>query len=115
MPAPLKPVFDIFINKPKGAKQTIMKNLEFTGDYFGEKITIKQVQKRTARKLFDAGETIFLQSSNFLPFGVWATCHAINKDGAPSDSFDAIVNNFEYYNCSNRETGLYTTFYRRVT
>jgi hypothetical protein len=28
-----------------------------------------------------------------------------------SASFDAYVRNFEWYNCNNKETGLYTSFY----
>jgi len=91
-----------------------MRNLQFTGSFYGEIITIKQVQKRTAKKLFEAGETIYLQSSNMRPFGAWSTCVDINKEKADGETFEAIVNSFEYYNCS-RETGLYTTFYKRVS
>ena len=90
-----------------------MRNLIFTGNFYGETITIEQVQKRTAKKLFDAGETIFLQSCNMDPFGVWSTCHGITKERADGDTFEAIVNSFEYYNCT-AETGLYTTFYKRI-
>ena len=91
-----------------------MRNLIFTGNFYGEIITIEQVQKRTAKKLFDAGETIFLQSCNMRPFGVWSTCYDITKDSADGATFDSIVNNFEYYNCS-RETGMYATFYKRIS
>ena len=90
-----------------------MRHLEFTGSFDGERITIKQIQKRTARKLFEAGETIYMQSSNFHPFGVWSQCIDIKKDINNSDSFDSIINNFEYYNCSS-EQGLYTTFYKKI-
>jgi len=91
----------------------IMRNLEFTGNFYGERITIKQIQKRTARKLFEAGVTIYLQSSNFHPFGGWSQCIDIKKDINSNDSFDSIVNNFEFYNCT-AETGLYTTFYKKI-
>ena len=90
-----------------------MRNLEFTGNYYGETITIKQIQKRSAKKLFEAGETIYLQSSNFRPFGVWSQCMDIKKDIDNKDTFDSIINAFEYYNCSN-EQGLYTTFYKKI-
>ena len=90
-----------------------MRNLEFTGNLYGERITIKQVQKRTAKKLYESGETIYLQSSNFHPFGVWSQCHDIKKDIDNKDSFDSIINAFEYYNCS-AETGLYATFYKKI-
>ena len=90
-----------------------MRNLQFTGIYYGETITIKQIQKRTARKLYESGETIYLQSSNFHPFGVWSQCIDIKKDINNSDSFDSVINAFEYYNCNN-ETGLYATFYKKI-
>ena len=88
-----------------------MRNLIFTGNFYGETITIAQVQKRTAKKLFEAGETIFLQSCNMRPFGVWSKCIDINnKEG---ESFESVVNSFECYNCGN-EQGSYTSFYKRI-
>ena len=90
-----------------------MRNLEFTGTFYGETITIHQVQKRTAKKLFESGETIFLQSCKMRPFGAWSTCYDINKERVNGANFESIVNNFEYYNCDN-ERGLYTTFYKKM-
>ena len=88
-----------------------MRKLNFSGTFYGEKITIEQIQKRTAKKLFNSGETVYIQSSNFHPFGVWSQCIEIdNKNG---ESFEFIVNSFEYYNC-NSETGCYATFYKRI-
>ena len=89
-----------------------MKNLQFTGNFYGEIITIVQIQKRTAKKMFQAGETIYIQSSNFHPFGVWSQCIDINNKSG--ETFESIVNSFEYYNCNDSETGLYTTFYKRI-
>lgn len=93
-----------------------MRNLQFTGEIYGKIATIQQVQKRTAKKLFESGETIYLQSSNFHPFGVWSTCYDCNKDNVNNngETFENIVNNFEYYNCQNNETGKYSTFYKQV-
>ena len=89
-----------------------MRNLQFTGIYGEETITIEQVQKRTAKKMFNSGETIYMQSSNFHPFGVWSQCIGIsNKKG---NSFESAVNAFEYYNCNNNETGKYAVFYKRI-
>ena len=88
-----------------------MRNLTFTGRLYGERVTIEQIQKRTAKKLFDAGETIYMQTSNFHPFGVWSQCIEINNK--ESRLFEDIVNSFEYYNC-NSEAGYYTTFYKRI-
>ena len=88
-----------------------MRNLEFTGKYFGEVITIKQIQKRTAKKLFNSGETVYLQSNNIHPLGVWSRCFEVdNKSGG---TFESVVNSFEYYNC-NGEAGSYAVFYKRI-
>lgn len=93
-----------------------MKNFIFTGKLNGETITLKQVQKRTALKMYNNGSTIYLQSSNFHPFGYWSNVVHINKENqnCNGESFDKIVNSFEYYNCQNKETGLYTTFYIKI-
>lgn len=88
-----------------------MRKLNFTGTFYGEVITIEQVQKRTAEKLFNSGETIYIQSSNFHPFGVWSQCIEINNKNG--DSFESAVNSFEYYNCNN-EAGKYAVFYKRI-
>lgn len=88
-----------------------MRKLNFSGTYYGETITIEQIQKRTAKKLFDSGETVYMQTSNFHPLGVWSQC--IEIDNKSGETFESVVNSFEYYNCSN-EAGLYTTFYKRI-
>lgn len=88
-----------------------MRNLIFTGNYYGETITIAHIEKRTAKKLFEAGETIFLQSCNMHPFGAWSQCIKINNKNG--ETFESGVNAFEYYNCGN-EQGLYTNFYKRI-
>lgn len=90
-----------------------MRNLIFTGDYYGETITIQQVQKRTAKKLFESGEKIYMQACNMQPFGVWSRVLGVNKQ-SNGITFEEIVNNFEYYNC-HAETGLYPTFYKRIS
>lgn len=88
-----------------------MRKLNFSGTYYGETITLEQVQKRTAKKLFNSGETVYIQSSNFHPFGVWSQCMDVsNKTG---ESFETILNNFKYYICNN-EAGRYVTFYKRI-
>jgi len=92
-----------------------MRNLSFNGKLYGVNLNIVQIQKRTAKKFFDSGETIYLQSSNFHPFGFWSTCVECNKININSnDPFENIVSSFEYYNCINKETGLYTTFYKSL-
>jgi hypothetical protein len=99
-----------------------MKNLEFTGNLHSERLTIKQISKPKAKKLYESGETIYIQSSNFHPIGVWSAAMPINvKDGdirpnwAENDAkFENRVNSFEYYNCSN-EQGRYSHFYQKIS
>jgi len=56
-----------------------MRNLEFTGVYFGETIRLKQVSKVTAKKLFNQGDKVLIQSSNFHPLGVWSQAIELSK------------------------------------
>lgn len=86
----------------------------FSGMLYGEHITLKRISKRTAKKMFEQGKTIFLQSSNFKPFGVWSQAIEINnqKDCFLSGvyGFEQYVKSFEYYNCSYQQ-GYYASFY----
>ena len=88
-----------------------MRNLSFTGTLYGERLTLNQVSKAAARKLYEAGQAVYIQSSNFHPFGVWSRAHEIVKDDQLQTTFEAICNNFIYYNCNN-EQGKYITFYK---
>ena len=85
-----------------------MRNLYFSGTICGEFLCLQQVQKRTAEKLFNNGQRVFIQSSNFRPFNVWADALELT----PGESFNDIVNSFRFYNCCNCETGKYVTFYK---
>ena len=60
---------------------------------------IQQINVVKARKLFNEGETVFLQSSNMLFENVWAPAYDINlKCGR---TFHEIINSFREYNCDN--------------
>lgn len=93
-----------------------MKNLQFTGKLYNENVTITRVQKRTAKRLFETGETIYLQSSNFQPFGVWSRCMDTNKNNINciGHTFETIVSEYKYYNCTCNETGTYINFYKKL-
>jgi hypothetical protein len=115
-----------------------MLNIQATGNLYGETVTVKQISKAAAKKLFAAGEVVYLQSSNMHPFGLWQSicpikldfeqlksskeyyslcekngyklpCHLPNESG----QFDAIVNEYRYYNCDG-ERGKYIHFYHRI-
>lgn len=79
-----------------------MYNFEFIKD--GKKW--HRVNKRVARKEFDAGGVVHLTASKVRPdndlIGVYDISTPCNPD--QFDTFDNYVNSFKYYNCSN-ETG----------
>ena len=89
-----------------------MRNLQFT-DSLGQ--TWKQVQKRTAEKLYNKGEILVFCPCKSYPFGGWNVGVTIDceKYLLAEVSFEAAVNNFEYYNCV-AELGNYTTFYKKA-
>ena len=90
-----------------------MRNLEFYDS--ATKCNWVQVQKRTAKRLFEQGEDLVFCPCNFHPFGFWSPGVLIEagRYKAEDISFNSCVANFEYYNCSS-EAGLYTTFYKKA-
>lgn len=84
--------------------------------------SLARITKHRARKLWGK-QDITLCPSNLRPGGPWyPECHVeadrIAKALASEyeherqeASFDVFVRNFEWYNCVNRETGMYTAFY----
>lgn len=70
-----------------------MRNLQFTGSYNGKQITLQQISKQAAKKLFANNETIYLQSSNIHPFGMWQGAYSIQLDKEQLQS-DINHNNF---------------------
>lgn len=80
-----------------------------------------RVSKKTARKLYDEGQTVRIcpckvnPANKFYPLSL-----DINKedkfDVEPFDwelKFDTRVNRFEYYNCQYNELGKYSAYYVR--
>lgn len=94
-----------------------MNNMTFTGTMFGERVTLQQISKPAARKLFADGVEVFIQSSNLHPFGMWSTAHGMKYNPDEPDTaleqFNVICNSFSYYNCTS-ETGRYIHFYKSV-
>jgi hypothetical protein len=68
-----------------------------------------RVTKRTAKRLFSEGKEIMLSPCNLNPASAWHP--GVDIDNKTDEDFDKTVNSFEYYNCLNRETGMYTAFY----
>lgn len=67
-----------------------------------------KVDKRTASKEYNKGNTIYLLPSKALPGSVWITPTSVSNQCGKS--FDTIINEYSYYNCS-KETGLRVTYY----
>lgn len=79
------------------------------------KCRVKQISKRTARKLWDDGREIYFQSSNMRFDNVWQSPMPASKDGNSfvGYSFDLICCNYKSYNCDN-ERGKYIHFFIKV-
>ena len=57
-----------------------MRNIVASGVLYGKHITVKQISKPKALKLFCSGETIYMQSSDMYPFGIWQSLFPIELD-----------------------------------
>lgn len=70
-----------------------------------------RINKTKARKLFNKNIGIYIVpckvACNFS--NMWIQPFIINNQAG--FSFDQLVNNFEYYNCNDNETGLYAAYY----
>lgn len=79
------------------------------------KCMIQQIQKRTAKKLFEAGKEIFLHSSNMRFDNMWQHPMPAQKNGYSfvGYSFEQICDSYECYNCDN-ERGRYIHFFVKL-
>lgn len=70
-------------------------------------LSFKRVSKRTARRLYNNGESIII-----LPVKCFSEMFAFEtgENHNKVKEFDKLVNEFEYYNC-NHECGYYAAFY----
>lgn len=73
----------------------------------------KKVDKRTARKLYNEGQTIMLVPCKVNPKNMWGIGHYFsNKDGDGFETdFDKVVSYYSYYNCQYNELGKYCAYY----
>lgn len=77
---------------------------------------MKRINKTLARKLYNCGYNINLVPCKCaLDNNMAKTCVNIMQNNDEyntfGNSFDAVVNEFEYYNCCYGETGKYSHFY----
>jgi len=79
------------------------------------KCMIQQINKTAAKKYFEAGKAIFLQSSNMEFDNFWQSPCEVTKERIVSyydSSFEAFCNEYRYYNCDS-ERGKYIHFFIR--
>lgn len=69
-------------------------------------ITYKRIDKRQAKKLYDAKKLLI-----FCPCNLRPDFYGTRFINGGRNDFREVLNNFEFYNCTNTETGLYTAFY----
>ncbi len=74
--------------------------------------TIRRVSKRTAKRLFDEGEVIYVYQCLANPDSPW-NCPAIFNKGRGEESFEQRDNSFRYYN-HYPELGRYPAYYVEV-
>lgn len=90
-----------------------MHDIAFSGiNVQGESKTLVRIGKKQARKLYNTGKTVYLAACNANLKSRWIHPFMINSTNVDCDgqSFDSVVNAFEYYNC-NSELGKYAAYY----
>lgn len=76
------------------------------------KCSIVQIAKQRARRLYEQGKTIYLQSCNMRFNTMWQSACPISKSTEQweEQDFDKTVNEYTYYNC-DCERGKYPNFF----
>lgn len=75
-------------------------------------VRVKQVNRAVARKLYDEGKNVFLNSCNMRLNNPWQGMMRVNKTDH-DETFEYCVRWFEYYNCDS-ERGKYANFFVEV-
>ena len=69
-----------------------------------------RINKREARKLYNLGRTITVLPCKANPNSPWFSNSTVSKESADKD-FDALVNEFTYYNCNTSKLEHRPAFY----
>lgn len=74
-----------------------------------------RVSKRRARSAYEAGGDVIIAPVNIRLFGPWGVEALLTKrrPRLSGDTFDTLVNEYEYYNCIDYCSGPYAAFYVR--
>lgn len=80
--------------------------------YGGKTYKLQQVSRRTAKKAYNKGEIVFLQSCKMRWGNVWQRPCPISRNISYNigNSFESVVANYIYYNCDN-ERGIYPNYF----
>ena len=70
---------------------------------------LKQINKRKAKRLYEAGKRIFLHPCKMSFFSPWSTPCETPPKAEEEMTFEAYSNSFSDYNCTN-ETGTYIQY-----
>lgn len=80
-------------------------------EYLDRGKVYKRVDKRVARKQFNAGRVVHITTSMVRPGGMIGSCNIqMSPDPDSLDTFDNYVNSFKYYNC-NSEVGTSVNYF----
>jgi len=99
-----------------------MKNIVVTGNLYGNMKTLKQINKIEAKRLYSEGITVFLQSSNHIPFQPYQNVCPTSKHLADCmSSFDVDSNisfgisceSYSKFNC-NTKKGNYLHYFKII-
>lgn len=72
-------------------------------------LNYNRINKSEARKLYNLGKPIMILPCNTNPNSPWFSNSMISKESGRD--FDALVNEFTYYNCNTSELGRRPAFY----
>lgn len=79
----------------------------------------RRITKRNARNAFKQGKPVIICPSNLKPFSPWHSEIEIKlndylknyPDETPEIIFNSVVNRFEFYNCTDIQTGYKANYY----
>lgn len=95
----------------KSVKKTAKKSSCKEQTLMEDSSNLVKITINTARKLFDAGETVYLLPNKVRLGNAWIFPFAVNTNNSSGHSFDNIINSYSYYNC-NKEVGNSVAFYK---
>lgn len=72
----------------------------------------RQINVKSARKLYDLGVKIGLHHCNLTLNNVWQVPYHYQKSETNTECFDSLVNSFKYYNC-DRQRGKRIIFFAK--